>query len=379
MNTIRKVSPLIAVLAFGSGCDNSSGPTPTKAQPTKASKPAAKPPEEKKPAEPKVDPAVLERGRYLTDVVMNCKACHTPLGPQGPDMSKAFAGGLEITESFGTWRSPNITQDKRTGIGGWTDEQIIAAIREGKRPTGEQMYPIMPYLFFNKLSDDDAKAVVAYLRTIKPIEHAVAGTEELKLPKIPAPATTGTAPGEEPLQQGEYLATLMHCGQCHTPFNKEGTPDMDKWFAGGFEFEAPPALGTGKVWSSNLTPDEKTGIGKYTDEELITGFTKMTKRDGSKIVGPMVFYAAWAALEPEHATQVVTYMRSLKPVKNKIRKPTWKDHPRPAEPGAEAKAEKDAPAKAAPKKVAPKGDAAKTKEPAKSAKDKPAADKKAED
>jgi mono/diheme cytochrome c family protein len=159
-----------------------------------------------KPAVP--DPAVVARGNYLVNVVMSCAGCHTPLGPQGPDMRRAFAGGLEMPEAFGTWRSLNITPDPKTGIGGWTDEEIMNAVREGRRPDGTQLFPIMPYTDFHALSDEDGRAVAAYLRTLEPVENAVARATDLKLPKPPVPPAKGTPPpAPTPVARGAYLVS----------------------------------------------------------------------------------------------------------------------------------------------------------------------------
>lgn len=272
------------------------------------------------------DPKVVERGDYLVNVVMNCGACHTPFGPNGaPDMSKKFAGGLEVPEVFGTWRSLNITQDKKTGIGGWTDEQIAALIRTGKRPNGDQLFPIMPYGFYNVLSDKDVKAVVAYLRTIPPVENAVAGNTDLKLPKPTLPAPKGTEPEATPIGRGGYLATLMHCAQCHTPLDeKTMTPLEDKAFSGGQKFELP-FMGTGVLYSQNITPDKKTGIGAWSDDEITNALTKLKHKDGKPIVGPMMILGMnWSKMQEGDVKDVVAWLRSVKPVENKIPASTFK-------------------------------------------------------
>lgn len=301
----------------------SPAPPPVKAPPPAAAEPPKAP----------ADPAVLARGEYLVTVVMNCAACHTPIGPTGPDLSKLFAGGLEITESFGTWRSPNITQDRKTGIGDWTDAQIAAAIREGKRPSGDLMYPIMPYPFYNALSDDDIKAVVAFLRTIPAIEHAPKGSDELKLPKAPVPKPTGAAPAADPIAQGAYYATLAHCSQCHTPMGPQG-PELSKAMAGGQVFTLPQ-MGTGEFVASNVTPDPATGIGKWTDEQVAAAITKLTRPDGKPIMGPMALLGMnWGRLEPAHVAGMVAWLRALPPVVNKLPASTFVPHPPP--PGAEA-------------------------------------------
>lgn len=279
------------------------------------------------------DPKLVERGAYLAGL-MGCGFCHMPMGPHGPDLARAFAGGLEVPEVFGTWRSPNITPDKGTGIGNWTDEQIIAAVREGVRPDGGQLYPIMPYLNYNRMTDDDAKALVAFLRSVPPIENVVAPTKDLKLPKVPAPKPAN-APDvvDDAAKHGEYLVTLMHCNMCHTPMGKDGVPDMAKMFAGGLEMEVPP-MGTGKLYASNLTSDPETGLGKWTIPDIAKAVKTMTRPDGSMIQGPMQFYlAGWSKIEDKDLTAIATFIKAIPPIKNKVPKSTFKPHagPPPAE------------------------------------------------
>lgn len=288
-------------------------------EPTVAATPAA-------PSSAPADARTIARGDYLVNTVMACGACHTPLGADGrPDPTRLFAGGLEIPETFGTWRSPNITQDRRTGIGDWTDAEIAAAIREGRKPSGDRLYAIMPYAYYHAMSDDDVGAVVAYLRTVEPVEQAVAGNTDLKLPKIPMPPAPGKRPGTSPVERGAYFASLMHCGQCHTPMSPEGSPDMSRPLAGGMEFPMPPFLGTGSVFAANLTPDETTGVGGWTDEELLRSITSLTKRDGEPIAGPMAMLGArWRELEPADATAVVAYLRTLTPVANRVPASTFR-------------------------------------------------------
>jgi cytochrome c553 len=335
---MRRTTAFVALICIGAvplaACEDKKKADPSPTATTSASAPAsASASAAAKPA----DPAVLKRGDYLVNVVMACASCHTAIGPTGPELTKKFAGGLEVPDMFGTWRSSNITQDKKTGIGGWTDEQIITAIREGKRPTGDQMFPIMPYPFFHSLSDDDAKAIVAYLRTIAPIENVVAGNTDLKLPKVPMPKPKGTAPGKSPAEQGNYLGTLMHCAQCHTPLDpKTMEPVKDKFMAGGFKFTLP-FLGTGDLYSANLTPDKATGIGNYSDTELGDALTKLKKKDGKPIQGPMTITGMnWSKLEPDDVKAINTWMRELKPVDNKVPKSTFKPNPAPAGSGSAA-------------------------------------------
>jgi mono/diheme cytochrome c family protein len=181
MNRTVIISMALAALCLGPlGCK--------KKEKNEAPAPVAVTPPPKPVEPPKPDPKLVARGAYVANIA-GCVLCHTGIGERGPDMDNAWAGGLEIAEKFGTWRSPNITQSKDNGIGGWTDEQILASIREGKRPGGEMLYPVMPYPFYNTMSDDDGKALVAFLRTLPANEKKVERTGELPLPKIPTPSS----------------------------------------------------------------------------------------------------------------------------------------------------------------------------------------------
>jgi len=283
---------------------------------------------------PKPDPVQLERGAYLAGI-LGCPFCHMPMGPKGPDFSRPFAGGMEVPEEFGTWRAPNITPHKGSGIGTWTDEQIIAAIREGVRPDGSQLFPIMPYLNYNRMTDADAKAIVAYLRTVPEVDNVVAPNKDLKLPKIPAPKPAN-APDvtDDPLKHGEYLVTLMHCNICHTPMTEKG-PDMTKQFAGGMKFQMP-MLGSGILYGANITSDPETGIGKWTEADIAKAIKTMTRADGTVIQGPMQFYAAaWGKMDDKDLAAIATFVKQIPPLKNKIPKSTFKPVPMGPPPGAD--------------------------------------------
>jgi mono/diheme cytochrome c family protein len=264
---------------------------------------------------------LVKRGAYLSDL-MGCELCHTPLGPQGPDQRKRFAGGLEILEDFGTWRSLNITQDKETGIGSWSDEEILAAIREGKRPNGDTLFPIMPYLFYNTLSDRDSRALVAFLRTVEPVTNKLERATELKMLHIPAPPPTGVEPNrKDPVAYGKYLTSMMHCAACHTPLGNAG-PDMKRAFAGGMPHQVPE-LFDGILYSTNLTPHE-TGLKNWSDEQIDAAIRQMKKPDGSLIRGPMRLYQrGWALIPDEDVASIIAFLRTLPAQENKIPESTY--------------------------------------------------------
>src|SRR6185437_14237005 len=118
--------------------------------------------------------ALIKRGDYLVNGILTCGNCHTPKGPQGDIMEKAFSGGLSWDEPPFKVTAPNITQDKETGIGKWTDAQIKTLMRTGIRPNGAHIAMVMPTGFYHIMTERDLDAVVAYLRTIKPIKNTVA-------------------------------------------------------------------------------------------------------------------------------------------------------------------------------------------------------------
>src|SRR5881227_3070178 len=111
--------------------------------------------------------APVERGKYLVNTIMTCQNCHTPKGERGaPIYERDLSSGLEFDEPPFKVTASNITQDKDTGIGNWTDAQIKTALRKGQRPNGVQLAAIMPSDFYEILTENDLSAIVAYLRTV---------------------------------------------------------------------------------------------------------------------------------------------------------------------------------------------------------------------
>ena len=338
MNKSLLVCTVLAALA---GCnkkkDEAPPPAPAPAPEAPKTQEAMKP---KPPEAPAPDPKLVERGAYLAKAGA-CVVCHTALGRTGPDLANAYAGGFELPDPAGTWRTPNITQDKSSGIGGWTDEQILAAVREGVRPDGKGLYAIMPYYNYAALSDDDGKALVAFLRTIKPINKVVEPNKDLKMPigPIPPPILAGAkamrdgATSDDPIKHGGYMASVMLCNHCHWTPGKDMAPaGPDKLFSGGLPFELA-ILGTGKLYSRNITSDPDTGIGKWTEDQIYTAVKTMTKPDGKMIQGPMLFMQSqWSTLEDKDLHAVAAFIKKLPPVKNKVPDSTFKPNAGP--PGA---------------------------------------------
>src|SRR3569832_761785 len=170
------------------------------------------------------DFSAAERGRYLAQAA-DCGSCHTVAGSGRP-----FAGGRAIETPFGVLAAPNITPDRETGIGNWTDEQFDAAVRNGRSRNGARLYPAMPFPYYSRMSREDVKDIRAYLNTVEPVRNAV------QVNRLPFPFNVRTSmkawdalyftPGEfrpDPSKSGEWNrgAYLVlgpgHCAACHTP------------------------------------------------------------------------------------------------------------------------------------------------------------------
>lgn len=255
----------------------------------------------------------LERGTYLMKGIVACGNCHTPKGPRGEIPGMEQAGGFKIEEKPFTAIAPNITPDKETGIGGWTDAQIIRAIREGVRPDGSIIGPPMPIEFYRHMSDRDVKAIVAYLRQVKPVKNKVAkSVYRIPLPKSYGPPVGSVAdvPKDDKVKYGEYLARIGLCMECHTPMGKGGRRDFENQFgAGGFHFGGP----WGTVIASNITPDKETGIGKWTDRQIKVAITLGMRPTGEKMFPPMP-YPYFKNITREDLDAIVGYVRSIKPI-----------------------------------------------------------------
>jgi len=128
-------------------------------------------------AAPALAEGTKERGRYLA-TIMDCGGCHTPGAMTGqPDMAHALGGsdlGFEIP-GMGVFYPPNLTSDKETGLGNWSAAEIVAAVRTGVRPDGRELAPVMPWHSYGALTDADAKALAAFIKSLPAFSHKVPG------------------------------------------------------------------------------------------------------------------------------------------------------------------------------------------------------------
>jgi mono/diheme cytochrome c family protein len=253
---------------------------------------------------------LIKRGDYLVNGILTCGNCHSPKGPTGDIPGKLFSGGLSWDEPPFKVTASNITQDKDTGIGGWTDAQIKTLMRTGILPNGVHIAMIMPTGFYHIMTDRDLNAVVAYLHTIKPISNKVADPV-YKMPQAEHVLPGGEQPYTEAMmsdkvKKGFYLATIAHCMECHTPMEKGMRQWDTRLGAGGFDFPGPWGVST----SRNITSNKTKGLGGWTDAEIKRAITTGVSKDGSHLKPPMGFHY-YATLTPEDLDAMVAYLRTV--------------------------------------------------------------------
>ena len=252
----------------------------------------------------------VERGRYLFESIAACGNCHTPKTPRGPDMARDLAGGMRFNEGFGTAYASNITPDPETGIGKWTDAQIITAIREGKRPDGSTIGPPMPIPLYRGISDEDAQAMVAYMRSVKPVVNKVPRSEyKIALPPAYGPpvGSVASVSRTDKVRYGAYLAgPVGHCLECHSTPGPNGAPDfVNHTGAGGMEFKGP----WGVSLAANITPN---GLRDWSDADIKKAITEGVRPDGRRLKPPMG-YGYYKQIAAADLDAIVAYLRSMPP------------------------------------------------------------------
>lgn len=276
-------------------------------------------------------PARIERGRYLFHQLADCGGCHSPRDParfsMPPDPRRAGSGWVLPAELGFPGRivAPNITPDPETGIGHWTDGEKIRAIREGISRDGRALFAFMPYQEFAKMTDEDIYSLVAYMNTMPPVRNLLPRTS-LNFPVNilnrfePAPVLQppfAPAPHER-VRYGELLAR-MACIHCHTELN-HGRLAEGKEFAGGHEFAVQQFV----VRSANLTPDDETGVGRWSEERFLNKFRdyrNLTYESAPRSVQANFTVMPWFAfahLKDDDLRAILAYLRTLKPVYNPV-------------------------------------------------------------
>jgi mono/diheme cytochrome c family protein len=253
---------------------------------------------------------LIKRGAYLAHAA-DCQACHTAPG------GAPFAGGFAFNMPFGTIYSTNITADKETGIGNYTDAQFLAAVHDGLRADGAHLYPAMPYTSYTYMTDDDTLAIKAYLFSLAPVK-APSRPNKLSWPFDQRGLLmfwNAMFNGDERFRpnadqspqwnRGAYLAEAMgHCGECHTPRNLAFALDNHRKFSG--------ALTAG--WRAyNITSDKATGIGDWSDQDVYLYLSTGHANGHGGAAGPMgeATDDSLSYLVPDDTHALVTYLRSV--------------------------------------------------------------------
>jgi mono/diheme cytochrome c family protein len=254
--------------------------------------------------------SLIQRGEYLARAA-DCASCHTAKG------GTPFAGGLAFVLPFGTIYSANITADKDTGIGGWSDAAFLGAIHKGVDDEGKTLYPAMPYASYTGMTDEDALAIKAYLFSLKPVHNDVPDNK-LGFPfnqrwligiwsvffnpdKRFEPDTDRSAQWN----RGAYLAeNLAHCGECHTPRNLAFALDNRAKFAGEIQ----------SGWRAyNITADKDSGIGGWSDAELAQYLSQGHANGRGTAAGPMgeAVDKSLKYLTADDTAALVAYLRTV--------------------------------------------------------------------
>ena len=287
---------IFAVLA--AGCTHGSIPVP-------AFSPAA------------MSDATVARGESIVRNAAVCGQCHAadPRNVDGP-----LSGGTEFHDwRIGTAGAANLTSDVETGLGAWSDAEIVRALRNGERRDGRLLAPVMPYEWFHDMSDEDALAVARYLKSLPPVSHGVKESPSFvfKLSKLlflgPKPAASVPAPprGVTP-QYGSYLAEHVGlCAHCHTPLTGvRSEPDRSQLFAGMAhppkEFPAKP---------TNLTPDPDTGIGRWSETDFIQTIRTGTRLNGEQLK-PFMPWRQIRRMSDDDLRAIYAFLRTLPPIRN---------------------------------------------------------------
>jgi mono/diheme cytochrome c family protein len=267
---------------------------------------------------------LVTKGQYIFSLAAGC-GCHSD--PKGTP----HAGGRPFPIPFGTVYSTNLTADRETGLGGWTDQQIGDAVTKGVTRNGGRTLPLMPYGLYSGMAQEDLKALIAFLRTLKPVRKP---TPELQtsVPMLRSIAAEGwlkafgqffASPATAPkngIERGKYLTEhVAICGDCHTPRSSIGVPNRSMYMAG-----AGKDIGPLGELVPNITPDKETGIGTWKREEIADLLITGTKPDLDYVRGLMYDVIqgtshGYRHMSRDDALAIADYLRSIPVIKNKVK------------------------------------------------------------
>lgn len=267
--------------------------------------------------------APMSRGEYIYKL-SGCENCHTDREHDGARL----AGGRKLATPLGVFYTPNITPDKETGLGRWSEADFTRALRKGKSPSGDNYYPSFPYTSYTRLSDTDIHALWDYLRAVPAVRQA---NEAHELPwflrfrpllmfwkwlYFDAGAYQPIAAKSAEWNRGAYLVQgAAHCGECHTPRNLLGGYRKGYTLAG-------TATGPEGAIVPNITPDKQFGIGKWKRAELVQYLESGIRTDGDCAGGLMaeIIDNGLKYLPAGDLQAIAAYVADLPAVANPVRK-----------------------------------------------------------
>jgi len=258
------------------------------------------------------DKSVIAHGQYLA-TIGDCVACHSA------DGGKPFAGGSYLNSPFGQIASPNITPDKKTGIGNWTDDQFYDALHKGVDNHGDYIYPAMPYQWYTHVTRDDVMAIKAYLFSLAPVDApkkpnhlifpfniraGIGGWNALYFKEGTFQPDQSKSPE---WNRGAYIVTgLGHCAACHTPKNAAQAPIEGQAFAGG---------SIDNWYAPNITSDPKEGIGAWSNDKIVAYLKKGAAQGKGAAFGPMAqtVHDSLSHLTDADLQDIAVYLKTIPP------------------------------------------------------------------
>jgi mono/diheme cytochrome c family protein len=274
----------------------------------------------------------LERGKYLATNVCVCVDCHSTRNWNefsGPLVDGTLGKGGEVFDQRfgfpGSFYSKNITP---SGIGDWSDGEVLRAIASGVSKNGKALFPVMPHPHFGQMDKDDLESIIVYLRTLKPIVNEVPESKadfpmNFIINTIPKEPYYSKRPNEsDAIAYGGYLFNAASCSECHSKQEK-GKPIEGMELAGGFEF---PMVTGGITRSSNITQDKVTGIGNWSEADFVNRFKFYT--DSSYIpikvskgnFNTVMPWTMYGGMTEKDLKAIYAYLKTIKPINNSVEK-----------------------------------------------------------
>lgn len=272
-------------------------------------------------AVPREAATLAARGDYIVRNVAVCGQCHA--ADPDHDADGPLTGGKEFHDwRIGTARAANLTPDDATGLGAWSEAEIVRALRNGQRKDGRVLAPVMPYEWFHEMSDEDAFAVATYLKSLPPVRHEVKQSPNLmfKLGTLlflrPKRPILGSAPPRgATAEYGGYLAQHVGlCADCHTPRRGfRSMPDKSRLFAG----DAHPSKTVFPVNPANLTPDTATGIDQWSEADFLQTLRTGVDPKNETLHGFMPSRQI-GRMSDDDLHAIYRYLRTLRPIRNEV-------------------------------------------------------------